>query len=338
MFPKKELNFFSPKPLILMSIVWLIAGFLFINSRVETLKSEKYQDLVVEAHDKLKTLIDEKKEALLFVTLPMANDTLIKEALAYKEIEKLNLQAFSDNLGKNTSLKGTWFQLVASDGKSFYRSWIDKRDDDLSLIRGDVAKMIKNPHIISSISAGLFNITFKSMIPIYKNNNFIGSIEAISNFDSIDEKMKNIGYEIIFLADKKYKDILIEPSKKIFVSDYYVANSNYNKEYLEIVKSKGIEYFIGDMIFHVNKDNNKLISTYHLKSSENIDIAYFIVFQNLNSIDFSSISRVRDSLIFFMISIFVFLILLSYYIYFKEEKIEIEQKNINLQKKSSNNN
>jgi diguanylate cyclase (GGDEF)-like protein len=171
------------------------------------------------------------------------------------------------------------------------------------------------------------------MIPIYKNNNIIGSIEAISNFDTIDEKMKNIGYEIIFLADKKYKDILIEPSKKIFVSDYYVANSNYNKEYLEIVKSKGIEYFIGDMIFHVNKDNNKLISTYHLKSSENIDIAYFIVFQNLNSIDFSSISRVRDSLIFFMISIFVFLILLSYYIYFKEEKIEIEQKNINLQKK-----
>jgi hypothetical protein len=61
LFTKNELNFFSPKLLILISIIWPIAGFLFINSRVETLKSEKYQDLVVEAHDKLKTLIDEKK-------------------------------------------------------------------------------------------------------------------------------------------------------------------------------------------------------------------------------------------------------------------------------------
>jgi two-component system C4-dicarboxylate transport sensor histidine kinase DctB len=53
--------------------------------------------------------------------------------------------------------------------------------------------MIKNQHVISSISAGLFDITFKSMIPIYKNNNFIGLIEVISNSDSIDKKMKDIG-------------------------------------------------------------------------------------------------------------------------------------------------
>lgn len=333
MISKKELNFFSPKPLILISVIWLIVGFIFITSKVETLKSEKYQNLTTEAHDKLKTLINEKKEALLFVTLPMANDTIIKKSLIQRDINNLYLQKISDNLSKNTSLKETWFQLIASDGKSFYRSWIDKRDDDLSLIRDDVIEMIKNPHVISSISAGIFDITFKSMVPIYKNNNFIGSIEAISNFDSIDKKMKNIGYDIIFLADKKYKKLLLNPSKKTFVSDYYIANSNYNKEYLEIVKSKGIAHFISDMPFHINEEENKLISTYHLMGTDDKEIAYFIIFQDLSTIDFSSISRVRDSLIFFLLSIFIFLIILSYYIYFTNERREIQQRNINLQKK-----
>lgn len=333
MISKKELNFFSPKPLILISVIWLIVGFIFITSKVETLKSEKYQNLTTEAHDKLKTLINEKKEALLFVTLPMANDTIIKKSLIQRDINNLYLQKISDNLSKNTSLKETWFQLIASDGKSFYRSWIDKRDDDLSLIRDDVIEMIKNPHVISSISAGIFDITFKSMVPIYKNNNFIGSIEAISNFDSIDKKMKNIGYDIIFLADKKYKKLLLNPSKKTFVSDYYIANSNYNKEYLEIVKSKGIAHFISDMPFHINEEKNKLISTYHLMGTDDKEIAYFIIFQDLSTIDFSSISRVRDSLIFFLLSIFIFLIILSYYIYFTNERREIQQRNINLQKK-----
>ncbi|ABB45277.1 diguanylate cyclase/phosphodiesterase [Sulfurimonas denitrificans DSM 1251] len=333
MISKKELNFFSPKPLILISIIWLVVGFIFITSKVETLKSEKYQNLTTEAHDKLKTLINEKKEALLFVTLPLANDILIKEALAKRNIQRLNLLKFSDNLSKNTSLKGTWFQLISSDGKSFYRSWIDKRDDDLSLIRDDVAEMIRNPHVISSISAGIFDITFKSMVPIYKNDNFIGSIEAISNFDSIDLKMRDAGYEIIFLADKKYKKLLIEPSKKTFISDYYVANSNYNKEHFEIVKTKGITHFLNEMPFHVNEEKNKLISTYHLMGVDDKEIAYFIIFQDLDAIDFSSISRVRDSLIFFLFSFFVFLILLSFYIYFTNERREIQQRNINLQKK-----
>lgn len=333
MIQKTQLNLFLPKYIIIISIILLISGFLFINSKVEALKSEKYQDLAKETNEKLKTLIDEKKEALLFVTLPIANDTLTKEALESKDILKLNLEEFSENLTKNTSLSGTWFQLITSDGKSFYRSWTAKRGDNLSIIRDDVAEMIKNPHVISSISAGLFDITFKSMVPIYKNGNFIGSIETISNFDSIDEKMKKIGYETIFLADKKYKNILLEPSKKVFVSDYYVANSNYKKENLELIKSKGVEHFIGEIAFRINHDKNKLICTYHLKNPENIEIAYFIIFQDLNKIDFSHISRVRDALIFFFISIFTFLVLLSYYLNFKKEKSNIEQKNVSLQKK-----
>jgi len=328
---KKGFSFSSQYSLILISTVLFIAGFLFINSKVEALKNEKYRNVIAEVHEKLKMLIEEKKEALLFVTLSIANDTIIKESLIQNDIKKLDLHDFSDNLSKNTSLKGTWFQLLTTDGKSFYRSWTQKRGDNLALIRDDVAEMIHNPHVISSISAGIFDITFKSMVPVYENSLFIGSVETISNFNSINKKMRDNGYETILLADKKYKDFLLEPSKKIFISDYYVANSNYNKEHLALLKNKGAEYFIQNSSFHLEENKNRLISTYHLKGLDNKDIAYFIIFQDLNKIDFSSISRVRDSLVLFLISIFIFLILLSYYLYSKEEKRAIEQRNINLQ-------
>ena len=42
-----------------------------------------------------------------------------------------------------------------------------------------------------TISTGRFDMTFKTMLPIYdKNKNFIGMIEMISKFNSIAQEFK----------------------------------------------------------------------------------------------------------------------------------------------------
>jgi len=330
---KTKAGFSVFQPLILVPLVWLLAGFFFIHNKVEDLKYEKYENSTKEIDDKLQTLIQEKQEAIELVSLALSEDRTIKDSLLNNTIVDLDLHLFSTRLADKTSLKHTWFQIVTPDGKSFYRSWTDKRGDNVTKVRPDIVNVIKNPKLTSSISAGKFDLTFKAIVPIYSKKKFIGVIETISKFNSITKKMKQSHYETIVLVDKTYKKNFIHPFTETFIQDYYIANMEIDQDCLAIVKDKGVEYFINKPIFYIDLENNKLINTYHLPDINGKEMSYFIVFQDLGSINFHNIIRVRNSLILFVVSIFIFLIGLSYYLYSKKYKQFMQEMNINLEEK-----
>jgi len=330
---KTKAGFSILQPLILVPLVWLVAGFFFIHNKVEDLKYEKYENSTKEINDKLQTLIQEKQEAIELVSLTLSEDKTIKDSLLSNSIADLNLHLFSTELADKTSLKHTWFQIITPDGNSFYRSWTDKRGDKVTKVRHDIAKVIRSPKLTSSISAGKFDLTFKAIVPIYNNKKFIGLIETISKFNSITKKMKQNNYETIVLVDKIHKKNFINPFTNTFIKDYYVANMDVDQDCLTIVKNRGVAFFINRATFYINLENNKLINTYHFPDINGKKMAYFIVFQDLDTINFHNIIRVRNSLILFVISIFIFLIGLSYYLYNKKYKQFMQEMNINLEQK-----
>lgn len=321
------------EPLIFVSVVWLILGFLFVNYKVDDLRYEKYKDISTDMQNRLKGLIKEKQEATLVVSFAIANNQSIRDALLQNTISDLNLDKFSDELSKYTSLQNSWFQLSTHDGKSFYRSWTDKRGDDLKGIRKDIVEMINNPVPTSSISPGLFNLTFKAMVPIFENDRFIGTIETISNFDSVAKIMRDSGYETLILVDKSYKKLLLNPSSKSYIDDYYVANSNINNQHVDIIRNKAIDYVVNQTSYYIDKEHEHLISTYHLHDKLDKELAYFVMFEDLKEIDFSNISRTRESLILFVVSVFLFLLGIYYFLYNKKQKKYIQEMNIHLEKK-----
>ena len=85
---------------------------------------------------------------------------------------------------------------------------------------------------------GIYDITFKSMVPIYKDEKFIGMLECITHFNSItrDLRAKNM-LEPIILVDKLFTNQLKEHSfTKIFLKDYYVANLSVSSEILKYLE------------------------------------------------------------------------------------------------------
>lgn len=329
-----KFNFSILQPLIIIPFLWLLAGFLLINHKVNDLKHEKYEASAIDMSNKLQTLIDEKREAIMLISQSVAQDHTIKEALLNNSIDNLNLTKLSQEISNNTSLKDIWFQLLDHDGKSFYRSWTKKRGDDLIDVRLDIAKIINKPQTISSISTGKFDITFKSMVPIYdESGNFIGVVETMSKFNSIVKKMRENNYDVIILVDKQYKKQLTHPFTKTFISDYYVANLNANKKHLEIIKEHSVNHFIDKTTFHLNKKDNELIYTYRLPDIHGEQMAYFILFNEIKNVDFNYINKVKDSLMLFVVSVFIFLIALSYYIYSKKYKEFMQKTNIRLEEK-----
>ncbi len=319
----KFIAFFIP-------ILWVLFGFLFIQQRVSDLKEIQYKELSRDMEDELQTLITEKKETILIIAMAIASNTEIRQALL-QQSTTMTLNAFSWRLKENTSLNNIWFQVIAANGKSAYRSWTTKSGDDLSKARLDVSRMIKNPKISSSISTGKFDLSFKSMVPIYNENIFIGFIEVLGKFNSIASKMQKKDYDIVILVDKKYKQQLTHAHTKKFVDDYYVANMNAKPTLLKLIKNETVEHYLSTSKHHTCQNTSILVTTYHLKDIHNEKMAYFLLFKDINHINVDKIIQTRDRLALFFFLVFIFLSAVLYYSYSKKYKKFIHKINLKLE-------
>jgi len=318
---------------LVVTILWGLVAYFTLSGRVEAFKHEKYNEVSKKMKNELEVLIDEKREATLIIALSLAYNSDIKKSLSThvdilgsEEIKNLPL-----HLKKATSLKNIWIQLITEDGKSFYRSWTDKKNDDLSKVRLDVAEMMKQPQIISSISTGKFDITFKSMVPIFDEGRFVGIIEVHSKFNSIALKMEHNRYDVIGLVDKTYKEQLTHAYTKKFLDDYYVFNLNAKQELLDLIHKESVESFINSEKFFINKETNQLVTLYKLPDIHNNPMAYFIIFHNLDAIDISEITKTRNNLLLFFILVYLLMLISIYYLYITEQKYYVEELNRELE-------
>lgn len=317
---------------MILTIIWVAVAFITISNRVDNLKNEKYIEISNKMKNELKVLIDEKREAVRIIALSVAQNRDIKEGLLNNK-NSLNLNEFSSQLAEFTSLKNIWFQVITSEGKSFSRSWTNKVGDDLSSVRLDVAQMIKSPKVISSISIGKFDLSFKSMVPIYDKDKFIGIIEILGKFNSIALKMESKEYDMVILVDKNYKKQLEHVKNENFLDDYYVVNKNAKKEFLELIHEKSVEYFIGMDTFLIDKKTSHLVVTYQLHDINDQQMGHFIIFYDLDKIDIGDVIRTRDRLILTFVLIYLFLLALAYYVYVKQYQGLIDKLNRELEEK-----
>ncbi|MEA3499179.1 MAG: ATP-binding protein [Campylobacterota bacterium] len=316
--------------LIFLSIMILIVFISnkVLHSKIESFKNEKYQRVAKELQEQTKILIDEKRNATLAIGMSLSLDTTIKEALRSNNSDLIKLKEFSASLRKNSDFKNVWFQIITKKGNSFYRSWVDKKGDSLLKVRVDVVKLLEKPQIMSTISTGKFDMTFKSMVPIYDNGEFLGIFEVITHFNSIAVKLRKKGIEPVILVDKKYKKQLTKPFTKLFIGDYYVANLNANKKYMGLIEGKTIDHFLYfDKDYHEHKVNNNLITIFRLPDIYGNDMGYFILFKKITSIDMSDIELMKEKTMFYVVFIFILFTAVLYYLINKKFIEEISLKN-----------
>ena len=197
---------------------------------------------------------------------PMRLQIILKKII--KEIKNGIYFGNNKNLG---------IQIIDKNGFSFYRSWTDKVGDDASIARLDIKEMIKNPKEMSTISTGRFDMTFKTMLPIYDSNkNFIGIIEMISKFNSIAEEFQNNNIEPIFILHESYTKRFIEPFTGLFIGNNYVANLNANKKLMEKINNFGIKKILKIKDYILLDDY--LVVKDELKDLSGGDMGYFFFF------------------------------------------------------------
>ena len=310
----------------LFMFLYIYAAFVYIEY-VETRQiHEKYRETVQKIHYEVNTLIAEKQEAILLISLSLSENDKIKKLLKSHTYSDLHLNTFSQKLKEYSSLESTWFQVLSSDGKSLYRSWTSVHGDTLLDVRKDIEKILHKPEVFSSISVGKFDMTFKSIVPIYQEKHFLGLVETIAKFNSISKKMRASGFNNILLVESKYQQQLSRVEKTRFLQGYYIATQNIDRSVLEQLRHNLQKYL------HIQGyivENNQLFTRVQIKDVNGEGMANFIFSLPIESIDISEIKNQMITLISIFVLLFVVIAVVFYYIYFVNYKqFLLEQKEL----------
>ena len=314
--------------LVLITIFSIFIGIYFILDKENELLEKRYIDLSNNLSNKALSLIDTKQNATLSIAITLAENEKIKNALLKQEIYDLNV--LSDNLGKHTDFKNVWFQLIDKDGVSIYRSWTADKFDKIKNLRLDLQNLYKNPEIKSTISVGKYDITFKAIIPIYHNEQFLGVLDIVTHFNSITKTLNNSDkLESFVIVEKEFTEQLKGHSfSEIFLKDYYVANVSVDKNILNYLEKQDLETFF-ELDKYLIKDGNLIINVPIIESGKKL--ANFLIIKKLDSIDNLEIEQFKVHA-FWYLAFFIALLcstisFLGYYIYSKK----LKELNISLQ-------
>ena len=327
MYSKKNI-FISILSFLILTIFIVFGTYQYIINKQENLLNSIYYSTNTNILKLTQSFLDDKKHTILSMVLSLAKDNELQKNLINHVYDGFDYKKISEQISENTKFKTIWIQIINNEGTSIYRSWSDKKNDNL-LFRKDLKKFVEDRKISASISVGLFSMTIKARAPIIdKENNFLGAIEVIGHFNSIANNLKENHIDSIILTDKKYKETLKFPHSQMFIDDYYVANSNANKDLINYIKANKIEKYLEINNFII--ENNYLISKYDLHNERNEKLGYILNFIKLDDIDFQvvesfKIQIIMVSIIALIILFFTFLIYL-YTSYLKQLKIQENKK------------
>lgn len=269
------------KILMILYVVLSIGIVILVNKSIEDevkyYKLDVNTNLSQKIHTEVATLIDEKKDATLAMAISLASNDIFKVALKKNDSSSISLKNISNDFRDNTVFKNIWLQILDKNGRSFLRSWTDKKGDDLSF-REDVKVILKDKQIRTTLSVGRFSISFKSMVPIVENGELLGVFEIISHFNSIEKKLAQSGYSSLVLVDKKFEKQLTNSITKTFINGYYVANFEPNAELMGILTKSGVERYVENNQPYYTFDENHIILVDTIFSNEKEAIGYIVVY------------------------------------------------------------
>ena len=312
---------------IIILLLLLITPYILFNIYTDTTKriiDKIYIEKANDLRNELKTLIVSKQNDTNALTFLLSKDITLIKALKSDNGSNVDFSDIIRGLQEKSLFKNIWIQLIDNDGISLYRSWTKKYGDKISKVRLDIQQVLKSPRELNSISTGKFDMTFKTIIPIYEDNKFLGLVEMITHFNSIAKKLRNNKIEPIFLVDKSYKEKITHPFTKLFINDYYVANKNASKIILKNIEKVGIKKFISINDYIINE--NKLVTLYKIPNINNKPMGYQLLFYDLENINLKLLNNYTFNFIFVIVSILIFIILLTIIFLYKRYTQELGNK------------
>ena len=138
-------------------------------------QTKLYND-VISSHQQtlgheINRLVEVRRASAMAVAFALSESQQIRNFLCKTcdtaKQSSLDFDMFLERLALHTNYSQLWIQVLDTEGVSRYRSWTPKTGDSLIEVRRDVRDILHLPQVVQAISVGKFNLTFKSMVPLW---------------------------------------------------------------------------------------------------------------------------------------------------------------------------
>ncbi|WP_321326838.1 diguanylate cyclase [Thiomicrorhabdus sp.] len=302
--------------LIAVAVYWL-----YNNAKAQLLNDSlnNYQKKI--SHE-ITGLIDDSREASMVVALSLSESNqvhdFLKQDFSSSSTKSLNFDKLLEQISLQTHNDDLWIQIIDTKGVSRYRSWTKRVGDSIYEARSDVKEVLKTPQILKSISVGKFNLTFKSMVPLFdKSQKLLGIVEVISHVSPLSLKLKKLqNISSIVLVDKHYKEQLLNARKNRFLDDYYIANEDIDWHHVQTLEELGVNEFPQLPAGQVVK--NQIITKYEIHDDAGLVVGYWFTFKPLDALTFTDVEQLNRQYLYGSVALLVLTLFIMVLYIFKK--------------------
>lgn len=183
--------------------------------------------------------IKERKEFTTAVAILLSKNVEIKECLKINDKTKCEkyLKQIQDEFNESHFSHDIKIHMHTKNFRSFFRVWdlSNSKNDILVSFRESLQQAKYSKKAVTGLEIGRYSLLIRGVAPIFINDEYLGSIEVISDFENITRYFKEKDIDFFLLMDKKYEKIasMIEyPSKKRFNNFVIVNNINSGLDFL----------------------------------------------------------------------------------------------------------
>ena len=176
--------------------------------------------------DTTKNLFEEQKRYSLSLAILLSEDKEIIESFLKQDREE-SFKVINRKIKTLKQLQDSNFEVQIHNKSltTYLRSWdIDIKNIPLSSFRQGLVKVKQSKQPLVSIELGK-RLNIKAISPIIENNEYIGSIETIIDFEYLSKELKKKGYELFVLLDKKHLNIASDLKSNPSLNNYTLVNS-----------------------------------------------------------------------------------------------------------------
>lgn len=211
--------------LVILLIVIFIVTIIQDKKHVLEEKTSAHRALLRNSFDL--AMLDTQK-GLSELACKIAGNRDIVDAFAAHDREKLyrlTLPYFEEAKGRGTvDMSG----FIGADGVHFLRIQDPKKYGDNILHKRPVlAHAIKTRQNVTTLDVTIYDVSVVTIIPIFKNQNFIGIIQTVAKVDHIQKRLDaHSGIKSAIAFDTKKLKSLLPDSKHVIYHNYSIVSSN----------------------------------------------------------------------------------------------------------------
>ena len=225
-------------------LLFAVAMGFYLNNALSNTEEKTYSDLAE------KLILDLNSEERLIENIGVTNaiyiadNSQIKEALIKNDraIAIKELGVIFDNFAKSTKIKDLKVHIHTADLKSFVRSWkLNKFGDDLSGFRKTIIKVKTTHQPVFDFEVGRMGLTLRSIVPVMKGENYLGSLEFIQSFDNAAKHFEKKGNNHLLLMNDSLIFIATDLKNAPSVDHYKLGSKTFDDDFLKAAQALDLD-------------------------------------------------------------------------------------------------